>query len=292
MKMRSGVQATSLILLTLAMKGVPIAQADSVVVVGAGDIATCSRESDAATAALLDDIPGTVLVLGDAVYPSGSLSEFLDCYEPTWGRHKVRTRPVPGNSEYDTREASGYYEYFGPVAGRLGEGYYSYDIGNWHIIALNSACRRIGGCSADDPMVQWLTQDLAANAKLCTLAYFHHPLFSSGTHGNDPRMQASWRALFLADADVVLSGHDHIYERFAPQTPEGLLDAERGIRQFVVGTGGASHGKIGEIKANSEVHDADTYGVLKLTLNEDSYDWEFIPVSGSTFSDVGTGECH
>src|SRR5688572_26267918 len=246
------VRRASWVPVILGLIGVSAAQADRVVVLAAGDIASCSKEGDEATAAVLDDIPGTVLVLGDAVYPSGSESEFLDCYEPNWGRHKNRTRPTPGNSEYDTPDASGYFAYFGPAAGRPGEGYYSYDLGDWHVVALNSACRRIGGCSADQPMVQWLKQDLAANRKTCTLAYFHHPLFSSGTHGNDPRMRASWRALFEADADVVLSGHDHIYERFAPQAPDGHSDLKRGIRQFVVGTGGASHGQIGEIKANSE----------------------------------------
>jgi hypothetical protein len=268
------------------------ANAESVVVVAAGDIATCSKEGDDTTAALLDSLPGIVLILGDAVYPSGALSEFLECYGPNWGRHKARTRPAPGNSEYDTPEASGYFDYFGEAAGAPGKGYYSYDYGSWHLVVLNSACRRIGGCSEKQLMVQWLKEDLAANPAKCTLAYFHHPLFSSGPHGNDPRMRASWRALFDGGADVVLSGHDHIYERFAPQTPDGSPDPERGIRQFVVGTGGASHGKIGEIKVNSEVRNADTYGVLKLTLNHDSYDWEFIPVEGSTFTDAGSGACH
>ncbi len=268
------------------------ARADSEVFVGAGDIAECPSSGDEATADLLDRISGTVFTLGDNVYESGLGWEFLDCYEPSWGRHKARTRPAPGNHEYKTPGAAGYFGYFEEAAGPADKGYYSYNLGDWHIVALNSMCELAGGCGATSPMVTWLKQDLAANSTTCTLAYFHHPLFSSGKHGNNSKMIASWRALYAANTDVILSGHDHSYERFAPQRPDGTLSWRRGIRQFVVGTGGAGLYPFGAIKANSQKRSASAYGVLKLTLNEASYQWEFVPVSGKTFTDSGTANCH
>ena len=217
----------------------------------------------------------------------------MDCrYDPTWGRHKARTKPSVGNHEYITSGASGYFGYFGAAAGNPKKGYYSYNRGGWHVVALNSMCENVGGCTATSPMVRWLKQDLAANPKGCTIAYFHHPLFSSGEHGNETKMRPTWQALYAANADVVVSGHDHDYERFAPQTPRGTRDTARGIREFVVGTGGASHVAFGTIKANSQVRNADTFGVLKLTLLPDSYKWKFVPVAGQTFTDSGTTSCH
>ncbi len=263
------------------------------VLVGAGDIARCSNLAGAeATAKLLDGIPGTVYTTGDNAYESGTATEFTNCYDPTWGRHKARTRPSPGNHEYNTPGATGYFGYFKGAAGDSSMGYYSYDLGEWHIISLNSMCENVGGCKATSPMVTWLEQDLAANPKSCTLAYFHHPLFSSGEHGNQTKMRPTWDALYEANADVVLNGHDHDYERFAPQTPRGAADSARGIREFVVGTGGGSHYSIVSTKPNSRVHNTDTYGVLKLTLHPTSYDWQFVREEGKSFTDSGTTSCH
>jgi hypothetical protein len=263
------------------------------VFVGAGDIAHRDGSGDTATANLLDGISGTVFTTGDNAYPSGTATEFTNYYNPTWGRHKARTRPTPGNHEYLTADASGYFGYFGAAAGDPSNGYYSYDLGDWHMIALNSMCEQVGGCGATSPMVTWLKQDLAANSEACTLAYFHHPLFTSGSvHGNNTKMKPSWEALYAADADVVLNGHSHNYERFAPQTPNGVADPERGIREFIVGTGGWAHHGFGTIKPNSQVRIENTFGVLKLTLHPSSYDWEFVPAAGNTSTDSGSGQCH
>ncbi|MEO6527941.1 MAG: Ig-like domain-containing protein [Gemmatimonadaceae bacterium] len=265
-----------------------------VVFVGAGDIASCSSSGDEATANLLDNIAGTVYTLGDNVYDNGTATEYANCYNPTWGRHKARTMPTPGNHEYNTLNATGYYGYFGAAAGDPSKGYYSYDLGDWHVIVLNSnsSCTTIL-CSAGSAQEQWLRADLAASGKACTLAYWHHPRFNSGaSHGNNTAVGPFWDALYEFNADVILNGHEHVYERFAPQTPAAVGDPARGIRQFTVGTGGRSHYTFGTIQANSEVRDGNTYGVLKLTLSANSYAWEFVPVAGATFTDSGSGTCH
>lgn len=266
------------------------------VLVGAGDIAGCSYGEDGATAELLGSIDGTVFTTGDNAYPSGTAAEFANCYDPTWGRHKARTKPTPGNHDYLTENGSGYFEYFAAAAGDRGEGYYSYDLGAWHIVALNSqVCGPDSStaCEAFDAQMRWLENDLAANSADCTLAYWHNPLFSSGgEHGNQERMRPLWEALYAADADVVLNGHEHDYERFAPQDPDGNRDASRGIREFVVGTGGVALRPFGDVQPNSEVRNAKAHGVLKLTLRPGDYDWEFVPVKGETFTDSGTGSCH
>jgi hypothetical protein len=266
-------------------------------IIAAGDIADCRRESDEATARLIggfDD--STVLTLGDNAYPDGSAEDFEECYEPTWGRFKDRTKPSPGNHEYDTQGAEGYFDYFGKAAGDPDRGYYSYDLGAWHIVALNSNCEEVpGGCEEGSQQVRWLKADLAANDdKSCTLAYMHHPRFSSGAkHGNTHYVKPLWEALYEAGAEVVLSAHEHNYERFAPQNPGGREDPEDGIREFVVGTGGGKGTyPIVEPIANSEVHNDETYGVLKLTLNPKSYEWRFVPVEGETFSDSGSAKCY
>ncbi|MCZ7570519.1 MAG: metallophosphoesterase [Ardenticatenaceae bacterium] len=260
--------------------------------IGAGDIAGCSSTGDEATAALLDQIPGTVFTTGDNVYSSGTAKQFANCYDPSWGRHRARTRPAPGNHDYGTAGAAGYFDYFGPLAGEPDKGYYSYDLGAWHIVVLNSNCSAIGGCAAGSPQEQWLRADLAAHPAACTLAYWHHPLFSSGLHGNSPSMQAIWEALYAYAADVVLNGHDHDYERFAPQDPNGVADPAHGIREFVVGSGGKSHYPfLGLPIANSEVRNDNTFGVLKLTLHPASYTWEFVPEAGQTFTDAGSEPC-
>lgn len=269
--------------------------ADDPVLVGAGDIASCDALAGAeATAKLIDKIPGTVFAVGDLAYPDGSDEQFANCYGPTWGRFKERTRPAPGNHEYHKTGASGYARYFGEAAGPPDKGYYSYELGGWHIVVLNSECVEVGGCEMKSPQGLWLKQDLADHATTCTLAYFHKPLFSSGAkHGNDPEVKPLWDLLYHAGADVIINGHDHDYERFAPQDPEGHLDAKHGIREFVVGSGGKnSHRVMGITQPNSEVRNADTFGVLKVTLHPRGYDWEFVPEAGKTFTDTGSGECH
>jgi hypothetical protein len=268
-----------------------------VIVVAAGDIATCSGTGDEATAKLVGATDGaTVLTLGDNAYPHGTAQDFEQCYEPTWGQFKERTRPILGNHEYETEGARGYFDYFGEATGDPDEGYYSYELASWHIVALNSNCGEAEiRCGPGSAQTKWLKEDLAANADegQCTLAYMHHPRFSSGEeHGSTPKLEPLWEALYEAGADVVLSGHEHNYERFAPQDPGGKADPQRGIREFVVGTGGKSHYPILEPIANSEVYDDETYGVLELTLNPKSYEWRFIPVEGETFTDSGSARCH
>jgi hypothetical protein len=261
------------------------------VFVGAGDIANCNHEFDEATADLLDTIEGTVFTLGDNAYQDGSPEQFMECYDPTWGRFKDRTRPAPGNHDYETDGAAGYFWYFGPTAGYPGEGWYSYDLGAWHIIVLNSNCDDIGGCDEGSPQMDWLEEDLAEHESGCTLAYWHHARFSSGDHGEEEDVQPLWATLADAGADVVLAGHDHSYERFAPMNADGDPD-DAGIRSFVVGTGGAPLYDLEHDAANSDVVNNDTHGVLKLTLHDGSYDWEFIPVEGDSFTDSGSGDCH
>jgi hypothetical protein len=266
---------------------------DAAILVGAGDIADCKDLSGAeATAKLLDKIPGTVMAVGDLAYPDGSKENF-ECYDKTWGRAKSRTRPAPGNHEFHSAGATPYFDYFGAAAGDPKTGYYSYELGKWHIIVLNSECKDVGGCEAGSPEEKWLRADLAAHPVACTLAYWHKPLFSSGgAHGNELTVKPLFQALYEANADVVVGGHDHDYERFAPQTPDGTADPERGIREFVVGTGGKNHRPFGEAKPNSELREATAFGVLKLTLKPNSYEWQIIPEEGKSFTDSGSGNCH
>lgn len=260
----------------------------SATLVGAGDIASCSSSGDEATAALLDQIPGTVFTTGDNVYDDGTAAEFRDCYGPSWGRHKARTRPAAGNHEWITGNAQGYRDYFG----FNNTTYYSYNLGSWHVVVLDSDCSQVGGCASGSPQYTWLATDLTANARACTVAMWHHPRFSSGEHGNFPSMQPIWQLLYDRNADLVLTGHDHTYERFAPQTATGARDDARGLREFVVGTGGKNHYAFASVQPNSEVRNSDTFGVLKLNLRSDGYDWRFVPVAGKTFSDTGSDTCH
>jgi acid phosphatase type 7 len=271
------------------------------ILIGAGDIAKCgSRLPNAeATARLLDQffatnqgIEAVVFTVGDTVYPRGRAREFAECYEPTWGRHKERTRPSVGNHEYGTRGAQPYYDYFGDKAGEAGKGYYSYDLGEWHIIALNSVCKEVGGCGPGSPQYQWLADDLKNNPRPCTLAYMHHPFFSSGKHGSERELRPFFELLYQHGVEVALGGHEHNYERFAPQTPSGDLEEGRGIQQFIVGTGGRELRRVRRPQPNSVVLDRSSYGVLKLTLKPNSYDWEFLPIAGSSFRDTGSRECN
>ncbi len=262
------------------------------VLVGAGDIASCASDGDEATAKLLDTLDGTVFTLGDNAYEHGTPGEFRKCYDPTWGRQLTRTRPTAGNHDYGTRGAAGYFSYFGSAAGQRGEGWYAYDAGTWRVYLLNSNCADVGGCDAGSAQERWLRRDLAANPRACVLAMWHHPLFSSGEHGNDPITRQLWQDLYDAGADLILNGHDHTYERFAPQTPAGRLDPDRGIVEMVVGTGGRSHYPFAIIRDNSLVRDNMTWGVLRLALSEGGWSFEFLPVADETFTDSGSGTCH
>ena len=266
---------------------------DAAILVGAGDIADCRDLSGAeATAKLLDHVSGTVMAVGDLAYPDGTKENFA-CYDKTWGRAKSRTRPAPGNHEFHSTGATPYFDYFGTLAGDPKSGYYSYELGKWHVIVLNSECLDVGGCEAGSPQDKWLRADLAAHPVACTLAYWHKPLFSSGgAHGNDLTVKPLFQALYEGHADVVVNGHDHDYERFAPQDPEGSPDFDKGIREFVAGTGGKNLRPFGAPKPNSELRDATAFGILKLTLKPNSYEWQFIPQAGKSFTDSGGGNCH
>jgi calcineurin-like phosphoesterase family protein len=262
------------------------------VLVGAGDIASCDLDGDEATARLLDGIPGTVFTAGDNAYENGAAGEFTDCYGPSWGRHKARTRPAVGNHEYQTPDAAGYTGYFGAAATNTdGKTWYSYELGTWHVIVLDSNCAAAGGCDAGSEQGRWLAADLAGSTARCTVAIWHHPRFSSGEHGNDRAVAPFWQALYAAGADVVINGHDHDYERFAPQNPDGVGDPERGIREFVVGTGGAAIRRFTQDAANSQLRVALTHGVIKLTLHSGMYQWSWVPTSGLV-SDSGSQLCH
>ncbi len=263
-----------------------VGAAEDPVLVGAGDIASCDGSGDERTAELLDGIEGTVFTTGDNVYGSGTAEEFRDCYDPSWGRHKARTRPAPGNHDYGTSGAGPYYDYFGANAGPAGRGYYSYDLGTWHVISLNSNV----ASGAGSAQASWLRSDLADNPGPCTATYWHAPVFSSGAHGNNAKMADIWKILDEAGADVVIAGHDHNYERFAPQTFDGKADPN-GIRQFVVGTGGKELRPFSDIQANSEVRDSNTAGVLEMTLRQTGYEWRFVPEAGKTFADSGIATC-
>jgi acid phosphatase type 7 len=265
----------------------------------AGDIADCQRVPAAQGAAaktaslveslLQESVNTSVLTLGDHTYPNGTAQEFNDCYTPTWGRFKQKTFPSPGNHDYNTPLAAGYYDYFAERAGPARRGYYSFDVAGWHVISLNS---NIADDSGADQL-KWLREDLAANTSTCTIAYWHHPLFTSGLRGNNRQMRAVWKMLHESGVDIVLSGHDHHYERFAPQDAEGNSDAARGIRQFVVGTGGANLSSVTEpSRQNSEVQITKKFGVLQLHLQEGKYAWEFIFVATADPLDSGTGSCH
>jgi hypothetical protein len=266
---------------------------------GAGTASACHMK--AVSDLLLQSHLTAVLGLGDEQYECAGLSAFASSYDPTWGRLKSITYPAPGNHEYQTSggtncdaagNGSGYYTYFGAAAGDPSKGYYSFDLGTWHLIALNASCAKVGGCAAGSPEEVWLKNDLATHTNRCTLAYWHNPRYSSGGVGNDSTFSPFWQDLYNANAELVLVGHDHEYERFAPQNASSGLDTTRGIREFVVGTGGKTHTNFATIRANSEVRNNDTFGFLKLTLHPSSYDWQFVPEPGKTFTDSGSTACH
>lgn len=266
--------------------------------VAVGDIGGCSSSHDEEVAGLVARLVGehpqaTIATLGDTVYDAGTPTEFQNCFDPAWGRFKARIRPAAGNHDYATAGAAGYYGYFGAAAGDPSEGYYSYDLGAWHVVVLNSNCMPAGGCGAGSPQERWLRADLAAHPAACTLAYWHHPPFSSGPHGDDATVLPLVQALYEGDAELVLNGHDHTYERFAPVAPDGSRDAARGLRFFVVGTGGRSlYAFATPQRPTTEVRDDETYGALLLTLGPTGYRWSFERAAGGTFTDAGSGACH
>lgn len=263
------------------------------VITAAGDITfRIPSAASKATAQLVTSINPTVaLTLGDNQYPGGALSDFQTGYATTWGVFRSKTRPAIGNHEYESSPtAAGYFGYFGS---RAPDNYYSYNVGAWHLISLDSNCARVGGCTSGTPQYEWLKADLASHPTRCTLAYWHHPRWSSGTqHGNSSQVGPFMTLLYNAGAEVVLSGHEHNYERYAPQTPGGTLDRVRGIVQFVAGTGGYSQYGFGPPDTNSLVRNSNTYGVLRMTLHPTSYDFAFRPVLGGTFTDAGSASCH
>ncbi len=262
------------------------------VLVGAGDIGQCGADGDADTAALLDGIPGTVFTAGDNAYENGTIEQFRACYDPSWGRHRGRTRPAPGNHDWETAGLAGYFEYFGDAAkGPGGTSWYSYDLGTWHVIVLDSMCSKVGGCDPASPQGQWLAADLAASDATCTLAIFHHPRFTSGEHGDTVSMDGFWRPLYAAGVDVVVNGHDHDYEWFDPQDPDGRADPARGIRQFIAGTGGAALRDFPRVAPNSAGRVSIAHGVLAFTLHQGSYEWQFI-AARNDFRQRGVATCH
>jgi acid phosphatase type 7 len=262
-----------------------------VLLIGAGDIAVCGEDQDELTSAILERYPeAAIFTAGDNTYDTGRAVEYQNCYGPSWGRFKDRTRPSPGNHDYMTDQGAPYFAYFGAQAGEPGKGFYSYDLGDWHIVVLNSNCNDIA-CGNTSAQVEWLRADLAASDKACTLAYWHHPRFSSGLAGNSGWISPFWRALYEAGAEIVINGHDHNYERFAPQDPDANRDP-RGIRAFVVGTGGAYQRRFGEIQPNSEVRQTGSFGVILFSLYPDRYEWQFVGIEGETFTDSGEGSCH
>ncbi len=283
---------------------IKVEQTDDPLVVAAGDIA-CDPKSPSFNTTLGDATnchmnqtakittkinPDSVFLLGDNQYEKGEYGNYMASFDPTWGVFKGLVRPVPGNHEYYTPGASGYFQYFGASAHQDTSGYYSFDLGKWHIIALNSNCAMVGGCNEGSPQYKWLVEDLTAHPSTCTLAFWHHPRFSSGDHGDDPITQDFWKILYQNKVDVILNGHDHLYERFAPQNPQAQSDPQ-GITQFTVGTGGKNLTKVKDVRPNSLVRSDNQYGVLRLMLHDTSYNWKFLP-ENNTPIDQGAQVCH
>jgi hypothetical protein len=285
-----------------------LADGPTVRVAAAGDIACDPAEADfnagtgtattcrqmAVSDAIIAGAYSAVLPLGDEQYNAGTAVAFNSSYRPSWGRLDAISHPVVGNHEYGSPSAGPYFTYFGASAGTSGQGWYSYDIGSWHVIALNSNCAYIsGGCGTGSPEESWLRADLAAHPVGCTLAYWHHPLFTSGQQGPTAQMSTIWADLAGASADLVLNGHEHDYERFAPQSATGQRDDAHGLREIIVGTGGENHMTFHAVPAaNSEVRDNSSFGFLELTLSSGAYSWRFVPTAPDTFTDGGSGTCH
>jgi acid phosphatase type 7 len=265
---------------------------ETVTLSGAGDIARCDGTDDEATAALLDELPGFVFTTGDNAYGSGSERDFAECYAPSWGRHRERTFPVLGNHDFETATAAGYFGFFGERGGDPRAGWYSVDLGDWRLLVLASNCNEVGGCGPESDQGRWLAAELDRSPETCTIALWHAPLFSTGWHGPSPSVKPLWDQLYAAGVELVVNGHEHDYERFVPLDPGGTPDVERGIRQIIVGTGGAELRQFERDDPNSEVRDASTHGVLRLELDPGRYAWSFIPVQSGGFTDSGSDTCH
>ncbi len=262
------------------------------ILAGAGDIAICGQDGDDQTADLLDDIPGVIFTAGDNSNEQGTMEQYQECFDPSWGRHLWRIRPAAGNHDYETADAADYYSYFGDTAGKSGEGYYSYEMGDWHIIVLNSNCLSIDGCGPSSPQIAWLKEDLERHPNPCTLAYWHHPRWSSGYYGDSDWLDTFWQVLYEHGVELIINGHDHFYERLAPQNPDGDIDRKQGIRQIIAGTGGVGNDGFYELAQHIEVHNNEDFGVLKLSLFPGRYEWEFLPVEADGFTDSGSDICH
>jgi hypothetical protein len=275
-------------------------------ILAVGDIANCGggtepTDSTVATGNLADSLAGSILTLGDHAYPNGTADQYTQCFDPAWGKVKSRIHPSPGNHDYDTTDAAGYFGYFGSAAGEMGKGWYSFDLGAWHIIELNSNCWTIDddvtagpvSCAAGSEQELWLKADLQANPSKCTLAYWHHPLFTSSSDGDSRWVKPLWQDLYNAGADVILNAHASMYERFAPQDPNGNADPTQGIVQFTAGTGGIDLDTMTDTPlANEAARNNTTYGVLKMELGANAYTYQFVPVDNGTILDVGSGTCH
>ena len=280
--------------------------AGSQVMVGVGDIASCTQKLGLATAMVVDsviksdsvaNVPTSVFTLGDNVYSSGTAEQFKDCFTPAWGNPKLRLmeniHPTPGNHDYGTAQAAPYYKYFGKAAGVDGTGNYSYDVGKWHVIAMNSETVSGGEFSDADRAAQmkWLEKDLKDHDAACTIAYWHNPRFSSGWHGSDTRFTPIWQLLYDHNVDLVVKGHDHDYERFRPMNPAGVLDTAKGITEIVAGTGGEDLRGFNQLHPNSAYQIEGRAGVLKLTLGENEWHSEFVEAGGRVW-DKSSGKCH
>jgi hypothetical protein len=265
------------------------------VLLAAGDIGDCQRSGDEQTATLLDGLRGIVVPLGDNAYDAGTDAEYAACYAANWGRHKARTRPVAGNHDYDTPGATGYFNYFGASAGNRADGFYTYPLGTWFVIVANTGWESPDSVKTGSRQDQWLRGQLASRTEQCVLVMMHHPRFTSasGRAWLRPELKPFWDAMYEYGVDLVLVGHDHTYQRFAPQNPDGVADEEFGIRQITVGTGGGETlYAFGPTVDNLQVRDNQTFGVVKVTLRPGAYDWQFLPVAGKTFTDSGSGNCH
>lgn len=274
----------------------PVPTPAPAVLIGAGDISVCGLDGASRTAALLARLinqypQAEIFTAGDNAQVMGLMQEYMDCFSPTWGRFWDRIHPSPGNHDWFTESGRDYFTYFGEAAGEAGNGYYSYDLGEWHIVSLNSNCDA-AGCEEGSAQVEWLRADLQQNQARCTLLYWHHPLWSSGTVPISPAGQAFWRIASEYGAEIVVNGHDHYYERFAPLDQDGNVNFETGIRPFIVGTGGAWLFELDEPLAITEARDNTSFGVIKFLLYPDRYEWEYVAADGSPFTDSGTGTCH
>ena len=263
--------------------------AANAVLVGAADIARCDANKDEATAALINGIPGTVFAAGDLAYSGSAATDITDCYGPSWGQFKNRTDPAIGNHEYEIPGATSYWNYWGSAAGTPGQGWYAFNLGTWRIYVLNANCDKVA-CNSGSPQETWLRADLAANPRQCVAAIWHQPLYSS-SYGTINAVRPFWQALYDYHAEIIINGHSHNYERFAQMDPTGAPAPGRGLKEFVVGTGGASPYAFTYTPANSELRNSGAFGVIKFTLKQGSYDWQFIPVAGQTFTDSGSGTC-